>query len=73
MIYVLIKARPSLPATKMILILHGFGLKIDLALMRHLYASYGWAQGTRNYQDIDFWVLNHKVTRLNQLQTQRLR
>jgi len=72
MIYVLKKARPSIPATKMVLILQGFGLKIDLSLMRHLYASYGWAQGTRNYHDIDFWALNLKVTRLNQMQTQLL-
>lgn len=72
MIYVLKKARPSIPATKMCLILQGFGLEIDLSLMRQLYASYGWAQGTRAYHDLDFWALNLKVTHLNQLQTQRL-
>ena len=70
MIYVLKKARPSIPATKMVLILQGFGLEISLSMMRHLYASYGWAQGTRNYTDLDFWALNLKVTRLNQLRTQ---
>jgi len=72
MIYVLKKARPWVPATKMVLILQGFGFEMQLSLMRHLYASYGWAQGTKDYRDIDFLALNLKVTKLSQLQTQRL-
>ncbi|MFZ7111911.1 MAG: hypothetical protein ACOWYE_09535, partial [Desulfatiglandales bacterium] len=67
MIYVLKKARPWIPATKMVLILQGFGFDIPLSLMRHLYASYGWAQWTKDY-GIDFLSLNLKVTRLTQLQ-----
>jgi hypothetical protein len=66
MIYVLKKARPSIPATKMVTILHGFGFEIDLSLMRHLYASYGWAQGTKTYEDVDFQTLNLKVAKLTQ-------
>ena len=72
MIYVLKNARPWIPATKMALILQGFGYEIELSLMRHLYASYGWAQGSKGYDDIDFWALNLKVVRLSQLQTQVL-
>jgi len=72
MIYVLKNARPWIPATKMVLILQGFGHEIGLSLMRHLYASYGWAQGTKDYDDIDFWALNLKVARLSRLQTQVL-
>lgn len=64
MIYVLKKARPSIPATKMVIILQSFGFEIDLSLMRHLYASYGWAQGTRKYEDVDFQALNLKVVKL---------
>ncbi len=67
MIYVLKKSRPSIPATKMVTILHGFGFVLDLSLMRHLYASYGWAQGTKKYEDIDFLALNLKVTNLTQM------
>lgn len=72
MIYLLKTARPWIPATKMVLILQGFGLDIPIPLMRCLYASYGWAQGTKDYPDIDFWALNLKVTRLAQLQSQPL-
>ena len=64
MIYVLKKARPSIPATKMVTILHGFDFEIDLSFMRHLYASYGWAQGTKKYKDVDFHALNLKVASL---------
>jgi hypothetical protein len=67
MVFVLKKARPWIPATKMVIILQGFGYEIDLSLMRHLYASYGWAQGTKDYQ-IDFLSLNLKVTKLTQNQ-----
>ena len=64
MIYVLKKARPSIPATKMVIILQSFGFEIDLSLMHYLYASYGWAQGTRKYEDVDFQALNLKVVKL---------
>lgn len=64
MIYVLKNARPWIPATKMVIILQGFGFDIDLSLMRRLYASYGWAQGTKKYGDIDFWALNLRVVKL---------
>jgi len=64
MIYILKKARPSIPATKMSTILHGFGFEINLSLMRRLYASYGWAQGTRKYEDLDFMALNLRVAKL---------
>lgn len=67
MAFVLKKARPWIPATKMVTILQGFAVEIDLSLMRHLYASYGWAQGTRDYQ-IDFPALNLRVTKLTQNQ-----
>lgn len=72
MVYVLKKARPWIPATKMVLILEGFGIHVDLSFMRRLYASYGWAQGTKEYSDIDFWALNLKVVNLSHLQAQRL-
>ena len=70
MVYVLKKARPSIPATKMVTILHGFGHKIDLSLMRRLYASYGWAQGTKKYEAIDFQSLNLRVVKLTQTDNQ---
>lgn len=70
MVYVLKKARPSIPATKMVTILHGFGYKIDLSLMRRLYASYGWAQGTKKYEAIDFQSLNLRVVKLTQTDNQ---
>jgi hypothetical protein len=38
--------------------------------MRHLYASYGWALGTKSYKDLDFYSLNLKVMKLSQLQSQ---
>lgn len=65
MVFVLKNARPWLPATKMVTILQGFGVEIDISLMRRLYASYGWAQGTKDYQ-IDFLALNLRVTKLTQ-------
>ena len=49
-VYVLKAARPWIPATKMVLILAGFGIEVSLSQMRHLYASYGWALGTRPYR-----------------------
>ena len=53
MIYILKTARPWIPATKMVIILQGFGFDIGLSLMRNLYASHGWAQGIKKYDDID--------------------
>lgn len=70
MVYVLKKARSSIPATKMVTILHGFGFEIDLSLMRRLYASYGWAQGTKKYEDVDFQALNLKIIKLAQTKNQ---
>ena len=64
MIFVLKKARPWIPATKMVLIIKGFNHDVSLSLMRHLYASYGWALGTKPYKHVDFWSLNLKVIRL---------
>jgi len=47
MIFVLTEARPCIPATKMRLVLQGFNYDIPVGLMRHLYASYRWARGTK--------------------------
>ena len=71
-VYVLKAARPWIPATKMVLILAGFGIEVSLAQMRHLYASYGWAGGTRSYESVDFLALNRKVARLEALRSTRL-
>lgn len=68
MVYVLKKARPWIPATKMVILLQGFDHSVSLSRMRHLYASYGWARGTREYTEVDFWSLNLKVKQLNTLQ-----
>lgn len=73
MVIVLKKARPRWPATKMVTILKGFNKDISLSLMRQLYASYGWAHGTKPYKRVDFWSLSLKVTRLSKLQCQSLR
>mgnify|MGYP006281078173 CR=1 FL=1 len=67
MTYVLKNARPWIPATKMVVILQGFGFEIDTSVMRHLYASYGWAQGTKKYTEVDFWAVNLRVANLTQL------
>jgi hypothetical protein len=72
MVFVLKKARPWIPATKMVVIIKGFDYNVSLSLMRHLYASYGWAAGTKQYKHMDFWSLNLKVIRLCQLQSQSL-
>lgn len=69
-IFVLKKARPWIPATKMVVILKGFNHEVSVSLMRHLYASYGWAQGTKPYKQIDFLSLNLKVIKLCQLREQ---
>ncbi len=69
MVFVLKKARPWIPATKMVTILKGFNYDVSLPLMRHLYASHGWATGTRSYKDIDFWSLNLKVINLCNLRS----
>ncbi len=66
-VFVLKAARPWIPATKMVLILKGFGHVVSLALMRHLYASYGWALGTKRYTAVDFLALNQKVAQLDRL------
>jgi len=66
MVFVLKQAKPNIPATRMVVILKGFGHETDLDRMRHLYASYGWAAGTKPYTDIDFFSLNLKVSGLVQ-------
>lgn len=71
-VFVLKSARPWIPATKMVLILAGFGIEVPLPLMRHLYASYGWALGTKPYATVDFTALNRKATQLDQLQSTSL-
>ncbi len=71
-VFVLKQARPWIPATKMCLILKGFNDNIDLSLMRHLYASYGWAAGTRKYTDVDFFSLNLKVQNLINIRSQHI-
>jgi len=71
-VFVLKEARPWIPATKMILIIKGFNYDVPLSLMHHLYASYGWALGTRPYKNVDFWSLNLKVIRLCQLRSQSI-
>ncbi|MCW3987198.1 MAG: transposase, partial [Candidatus Bathyarchaeota archaeon] len=72
MVFVLKKARSWIPATKMCLILKGFNYDIPVSLMRHLYASHGWAVGTKPYELVDFWSLNLKVIQLCRLQTQSI-
>ena len=72
-VFVLKQTRPWIPATKMCLILKGFNEDIDLALMRHLYASYGWAAGTKKYKDVDFISLNLKVRNLVKLRFESVR
>jgi hypothetical protein len=71
MAYVLKQARPSLPATQMVLILEGFHHSVALDTMRHLYASYGWAAGTKPYASFDFGSLNLKVQTLCRLRESR--
>ncbi len=72
MVFVLKQARPWIPATKMCIILKGFNHYIDLQLMRHLYASHGWAAGTRKYTDVNFFSLNLKVQNLVKIHSQDL-
>jgi hypothetical protein len=72
MVFVLKKARPWLPATKMVTLIKGFNHDVSVSLMRHLYASYGWAMGTRPYKNVDFWSLNLKVLKLSKLRIQPL-
>ena len=72
MVFVLKKARSSIPATKMVLILKGFNLEIPISRMRHLYASHGWALGTKPYEQVDFWSLNLKVIGLSKLHSKQL-
>lgn len=72
MVFVLKQARPWIPATKMCLILKGFNHYIDLQLMRHLYASYGWATGTRKYTNVNFLSLNLKVQNMTKFHFQNL-
>jgi hypothetical protein len=71
-VFVLKNARIWIPATKMVIILKGFNHYIPVNLMRHLYASYGWAAGTKPYQEVDFLSLNLKIIRLCQLQSDSL-
>jgi len=71
-VVVLKHGRAGIPATKMVMLLQGFDHEVSLSQMRHLYASYGWALGTKPYQDVDFWAVNLKVMRLSQLQRESL-
>jgi hypothetical protein len=64
MIYVLKKGRPYFPATKMHILLRGFNLDIGVDLIRHHFASYGLAQGTKEYRSVDFEAMNLKTTQL---------
>jgi len=70
MVFVLKRARAWILATKMVILLKGFNHDVNLALMRHLYASYGWALGTREYMEVDFYSLNLKVQKLCQIRAQ---
>ncbi len=72
MIFVLKKARPWIPATKMVTILKGFEHDIDLLTMRHLYASYGWAQGTKPYNQVDFELMNRRIIHVNSMRGKSL-
>ena len=72
MVFVLKQARPWIPATKMSLILQGFNCDIPVSHIRRLYASYGWAQGTKPYQGVDFRSLNLKVMQLCVLQNRSI-
>lgn len=72
MVFVMKMARPNLPATKMVTILNGFNLFPSLDVIRRLYASYGWAQGTKTYKKVDFMSLNLKVSQLSKLRKQVL-
>jgi hypothetical protein len=71
MAFVLKQARPALPATQMVLILEGFQHPVPLDTMRRLYASYGWAAGTKPYEAFDFASLNLKVQTLCRLRERR--
>ena len=70
MVFVLKRARAWILATKTVILLKGFNHDVNLALMRHLYASYGWALGTREYKEVDFYSLNLKVQKLCQIRAQ---
>lgn len=71
-VFVLKNARRWIPATKMTLILKGFNHHVPVNLMRRLYASYGWAMGTKPYKDVDFISFNLKTIQLRQLQSKYL-
>lgn len=72
MVYVLKKARPEFPATKMSILLQGFGHDLKVGFIRHIFASYGLAQGTKAYSNIDFEALNLKVAQLYKYQQQQI-
>ena len=72
MVFVLKSARPWIPATKMTILLKGFDYDFPLKLVRHLYASYGWALGTKPYANIDFVSLNLKTVTLVRLRETRI-
>ncbi len=67
MVFVLKNARPWIPATKMTTLLKGFNHNFPVRIIRHLYASYGWALGTKSCANIDFGSLNLKTATLAQL------
>jgi len=73
MVFVLKQAKSDIPATKMSLIIKGFKYDININLMRRLYASYGWAHGTKSYKDINFFTLNLKVIKLNKINNWRIK
>ena len=67
MVFVLKSARPWIPATTMTTLLKGFNHDFPVRIVRHLYASYGWALGTKPYANIDFDSLNLKTAALSRL------
>jgi hypothetical protein len=73
MVFVLKMARKNFPATKMVTILNGFDLNPSLDIIRRLYASYGWAQGTKKFKNIDFIGLNLKISMLNKLRKNKVK
>ena len=42
-------------------------------IIRRLYASYGWAQGTKKFKNIDFIGLNLKISMLNKLRKKEVK
>jgi len=66
-IYVLKKARPQIPASKMVTIIEGFNHIVPVPLMRRIYASYGWSSLAKTYKKVNFETLNLKASMLRQI------